>query len=173
MLSPSAPCCPLLFLPATRSCLPSSSYHFLWPPSTTASTTHAVPLPPPSLSRLPSELRVRNGCVFFQFKILSLNFLRVTAASGDFYGSDRIGRCGFHCSYAGVARAYARARATDSIWFIFIFIFFFFLVPSYSIPSPYCSPSASHYPRRVRTSFFLIALSRYEGNCAERTTVPS
>lgn len=29
-------------------------------------------------------------CVFFQFKILSLNFLRVTAASGDFYGSDRI-----------------------------------------------------------------------------------
>lgn len=28
--------------------------------------------------------------VFFQFKILSLNFLRVTATSGDFYGNDDI-----------------------------------------------------------------------------------
>lgn len=60
-------------------------------------------------------------CVFFQFKILSLNFLRVTAASGDFYGSDRIGRRGSHCSYAGAVRA----RDSDSLSGLFSFSSFF------------------------------------------------
>lgn len=148
------------------SFLPSSIVISLPPATLRDHIYHARELTLPSLSRLPSEPRARNGCVFFQFKILSLNFLRVTAASGDFYGSDRIGRRGSHCSYAGAV------REVPILSLVYFHFHLFFPAPSCSIPPPF-SLSASHYFGTLALLFFLIALSRCEGNCAGRTTVPS
>jgi len=78
---------------------PSSFLFFLYRhitssshPTATAATFLSPPSPHPARPYLGyhSTASTRNGSVFFQFKILSLNFLRVTTASGDFYGSDRI-----------------------------------------------------------------------------------
>lgn len=125
----------------------SSSY----PPPATASTR------PISISTTRSSAAKRGMArVFFQFKILSLNFLRVTAASGDFYGSDRIGPRGSHCSYARDHRAISILSG-----FFFIRSFFRLL---------FLAHFDIHLP-----IFFLRSRSRdvtREGNCAGTNARP-